>query len=289
MSELVKVDATMFEAVYPLLTGLNAAGGRVTRDDWRRIFDYRWEKDEDHVGYALVDGGTVVGFVGLVFSARQIAGRRERFCNITSWIVDDAHRSEGIALVLDLRNLESCTITDLTPRAEVHDILRTLGFQTLEDTIRVFPPLASARSWLGGRRFRVITAPDAIAARLSGVERTVFDDHQLPYCRHLLVEDGDRTCYVIFKTTYRRGMRLSHILSLSDRTLFGAAFPQVQRALQRVNGTWLTMIDARLLVGLRLGLSVPKRFRYPRLYRSPTLDAAQIDNLYSELVLLPIG
>ena len=58
--------------------------GKGSETKWRRIFDYRWERDKDYCGLTLKVADRTVGFIGLIFSRRRINGRVEKFCNLTS-------------------------------------------------------------------------------------------------------------------------------------------------------------------------------------------------------------
>ncbi len=51
----------------------------LTPSDWRYLFEYRWDREEDYCGYGLFDGQKVTGFIGLIFSKRVIDQQEERF------------------------------------------------------------------------------------------------------------------------------------------------------------------------------------------------------------------
>ena len=139
MSEVRKVDASMFDAIHDrLLVDLNP---EIPRERWRRIFDYRWPRSEDHVGYALFDAEVPVGFVGLIFADLEIDGRIEKLCNVTTWTVRESHRAKALSLVMPIRKLRGYTITNLTNTPQVHEIFKRLGFQELETHTRILHPV----------------------------------------------------------------------------------------------------------------------------------------------------
>src|SRR5262245_1225611 len=89
----------MFEDILRLLAGCEAP--RMSKEDWRRmLFEYAWPAEGEDRGYGLFDGAKPVGFIGTLFSDREIEGRRERFCNLSSWIVSKSHRGRSLELLL---------------------------------------------------------------------------------------------------------------------------------------------------------------------------------------------
>ena len=129
MPELKRVDASCFEDVHALL--LQFRNPRVTEDQWRSLFAPRWNQDEGYAGYALTDRGRVVGFLGYLFSSREIQGRPTRFCNLSSWIVEPEYRSDSLKLLMPALKLREHTVTNLTPRPSVAKILEKVGFHYL--------------------------------------------------------------------------------------------------------------------------------------------------------------
>jgi len=64
------------------------------------LFDLPWPVEEEHRGFILRDGGEAVGFLGTIFSRRTVGGTTCRFCNLSSWIVKESHRSSSLQLIL---------------------------------------------------------------------------------------------------------------------------------------------------------------------------------------------
>lgn len=95
MAEYAVSEATVrdYDRVLPLLHQLGA--DHVTDAQWRRIFDSPWSGGQNPCGYLLIRNGTVEGFLGAIFSERQLNGMRQRFCNMTSWIVRPGARGRA--------------------------------------------------------------------------------------------------------------------------------------------------------------------------------------------------
>ena len=85
MVTIQKIDVSMFSEVYDLL--LDFRNKHLTVEDWKNIFDYKWDQEKKYCGYGLFDGKKLVGCIVLIFSQRLIDNKIERFCNVTGWIV----------------------------------------------------------------------------------------------------------------------------------------------------------------------------------------------------------
>jgi hypothetical protein len=172
------------------------------------------------------------------------------------------------------------TITNLTALPAVDAIFTKLRFGALETHTRVFYPV---RPW-GLGRYRILSG-DALRNRLPASEKQVLADHA-PYGEHRLAEGARGSCYFIFSVGRRRGLRTARVYYVSDPDVFIDALPAVHLHLLLTRAVPLVECDDRL-VGSR---EVPFSRRIPlsvrRLFRSPSFEAAEISNLYSELVLL---
>jgi hypothetical protein len=280
VSELVKVDASMFDAIYDHL--LRDLDPEIPPERWRRIFDCDWARSEEHRGYALVDQGVPVGFVGLIFADIRMNGTLERFCNVTTWTVRETHRAKALSLVMPIRKLKGYTITNFTATPRVHQIFSGLGFRDLDTHTTVLHPLPSLR--FGSARARISFDPEEIRRDLADAERRILDAHR-SYAEHLLVTAGDETCYVVYTVGRRRKLRTARIHYLSDQAVFADNIRSIQTRLLLHAGTYFTEFDSRLLKR-RIPFSQSIPMAVPRLYKSDTLEPSQISNLFSEVVLL---
>ncbi|TMA38660.1 MAG: hypothetical protein E6J82_17505, partial [Deltaproteobacteria bacterium] len=82
MNEVRAVGAEAFEEIYPLLRLFPTT--QMSKDDWHRmLFSTSWS-DNPQRGYALYSGGKPVGFIATIFSKRELAGRLEPICSLSS-------------------------------------------------------------------------------------------------------------------------------------------------------------------------------------------------------------
>jgi hypothetical protein len=281
--EVRTVGAEAFEDVYPLLLGFSTK--RMSKEDWRQLlFEYRWA-DTPQRGYTLYADGRAVGFLGTIFSARYLAGRLERICNLSSWIVLPEHRGSSLMLVMPVLRLKDCTIVNQTPSPAAYEIFHKLGFKPLETERLVLPPLPglgeTARSLAGS----FSTTPADLRRDLTGDDRASYDD--LSSCvaaRHVLLRHGSRHCYVVATPVHRRGLPFAEIQYVSDLEFFWRHRMLAHAALVPSTSAVALWIDRRFHGGRRVPLSL--RFPSRRLFR-PTrkeISSEMIDGLYSELM-----
>ncbi len=274
-----------FGEVLPLLRQFNNPS--LGDDRWRSLFHYTWPSEDDTRGFLLRAEGRCVGFFGAIHFERDIAGRREKFANLTSWVVEPAFRNHSLRLLEAVTNIEGRTLHCFTPTPATHPLYARFGFSDLETKwITLLPRLT--RGFPGALlRHRFITNPGCIASLLPDAMRAIYE-HQRPHAaRHLLVRArGNRQCLVTFTRTRGARYPLAHVHSVSDPELFTAASAAVRWRLMLAAHAAAVVVDARLLAGRAQPASREAAITRKAVFRSGTLRADQIDGLYSELVLL---
>jgi hypothetical protein len=278
-----KVDCSNLKGIDDILTDIWSTD---SEERGKKVFGYQWERDETHCGLILMDGDRTVGFLGMIFSRRLINDKVEKFCNLTSWFVCKDYRSRAIFLILPLRAMKDYTITDLTPSKNVYKIQNKLGFKDLETKGRLLLPF-------GRRLFQPKYSPinlthdlAAIQQKLEGQNQKIFNDHKHYPCFHFLLTGKDRYCYIIYTILRRRRIQHAHLHYISDPGLFALTYHDIRKSILSHAKARFLLIDSRLVKNKKLPLSICLPYRAPKQYISSTLKPEQIDNLYSELVML---
>ncbi|MGE5313291.1 MAG: hypothetical protein ACM3Q4_01195 [Acidobacteriota bacterium] len=287
MATVQPADLGMFDDIHALLRQFN--NPRLGAAEWRGLFTYPWRNPCDPPGYVLLDGARVVGFLGTVFSERRIGERTERFCNVTSWIVLPGYRGESIRMVLPLLRLPECTITNFSPSATVTRIFEQLGFAYLDTHAFIFYPGLRSFRLLRERPYELITDRARIETLVSEADRTLFRHHRDFRCGHLLLysRKTQSYCYLIYTTIIRNRLRFNHVQHVGDPELFLAHRENIGARLFFETGTPFLKVDCRLLGSPRsIAGSIRFRVTCPRMYKSTRLAPSEIDNLYSELLIL---
>lgn len=267
---------------------------RVTAERWAAAMRSPWQVDPPNHGFLLRAGEDVVGAYLALYSERRIDGRAERFCNLAAWCVAEGHRTGSVRLLKALLAQDGYTFTDLSPSGNVIPLNRRLGFRDLDTTTALvlnlpWParprlPAITRRPARAGRRL-VTGDPAALRRTLQGEALRIYTDHaDAPAARHLLVVDGPAHCHVVFRRTRRKGLPLfAGLVYVSDPALFCRMWRPVARHLLLHHRLVATLAERRIVPG-RLHPSMPLRAPRPKMFRSDSLDATQIDDLYSELV-----
>jgi hypothetical protein len=277
----------MFSEIYELLLGFKA--DYLTVADWKSIFDYKWDREEDYCGYGLFDGKKVVGFVGLIFSKRLIDDKMEHFCNVTSWIVRKEYRGHSLFLLQPVLKFKNCTITDFTPSRAVYAIEKKLGFRELDSRLKILWPFNVLRKGGNSSNSNCTEDKGLIKKILNDNDRKLFHDHMRYTCRHLLTYDNNEYCYIVYTRVKGSKIPYYYILYISNPKLFSKYSNTIRCKIVSGSKTPFILVDSRLIHHVKLPFSFNLPFRSIKLYKSSRLQPEKIDNLYSELVLLDLS
>jgi hypothetical protein len=264
---------------------------RVSAAAWRRSLVDIWPQQPDTIGLGLYADDRLVGFLGTIFAARQIDGRRRIVCNMHSMYVDPRYASTSAYLLFKLRNDPEITLTVLTPSARVDRILRSAGFRPLETSYRLYVPLMNLPTLL--RRPARIVRASGLEPWLDTSDAALLRDHVALGCNGYAILHAGGYALVVTRRSPIRKLRWAHVsdvLYVRDAAVLARCFEQAKLAILRGDRTQVLRVDDRLMGGWT-GYGI-RRSRHS-LFHSRDLDATQIDNLYSEalfqdtLILVP--
>ncbi|MBU2677382.1 MAG: hypothetical protein KJP16_09870 [Gammaproteobacteria bacterium] len=285
MVTLRKIESDLFPALYEqFLIGDDPLSNE---QDWRNVFDYRFENEEGYCGYAMLDGNEVIGMLGMVFSRRKIDGKVKKFCNLHTWWVREDHRGRSLALLRPVLKLGDYTITHFTPCDIVRAITKRMGFQDLSCQLRILLPAPLARKKPSGALSLEFNT-SAIEQRLAGDDKKVFLDH-LPYdVGHLHITHRGAECYVLYTHVVRHRLPYCHIHYVSDMDLYLDVDVSIRAELLRRHKASFIALDERRMNGVSLPLSFKFWAPADSLFKSDDVRPEQIDNLYSDVVFLKL-
>jgi len=263
----------------------NLSSGR-TAAQWAEGLRQHWCPSKPNNGFVIRDQGRIVGGIGAIYADRSVRGRVERFCNITSWCVQEAFRTQSMRLAIALTAQAGIHYTDLTPTAVVSKTLQFLNFKPMDERQAIWPNLPWPLSRLAG--IRIIADPRYIERVLLGDDAKAYRDHcHLPWLGHLVAGRPGEWCYVVWKRTRLKGLPGASVLALSEPERFLRYRWALGSYLLLHHGLPYTRIEYRLLPripGPRFELAGYRN----KVFRSDTLSAADMSNLYSELVALDL-
>ena len=253
---------------------------------WAEAFRQPWCRDKPNNGFLLRSEGRVVGGIGAIYADRTIRGQECRFCNITSWCVQDTFRSQSMRLAMAVTSQPGLHFTDLTPTAVVSKTLQFLKFKPMDERHAVFANYPAMPSWLGGAS--ILTDTSRIEALLSPADAKALRDHvHLPWLRHLAVGRDDAWCHIVWKPTRLRNIAGAIVLAVSDPELFLRCRPAVGGHFLLRHGLPYLRIEIRLLPRVEGYGRILSGYQN-KVYRSDSLGPADIGNLYTELVALDL-
>lgn len=255
---------------------------RLPASGWAAAIVPSWPDEGPNHGFMLLQGERVVGANVAFYSVRTVAGARQAFCNVAALCVDEEHRPHTVRLLRAILRQPGYHFTDLSPSGNVVELDRRLGFRLLDGATLIVPNVPRP-----ARGVRVLTDPEAIAGRLAGAERRLFEDHRrAPAARHLVLTRGDDACYVVYRRDRRKGLPLfASLLHVGDPGLLADGFGPVAAHLLR-QGAVATLVERRV-ADVRLPFGRPVTQNRPKMLKSASLDERDVDHLYSELTCVP--
>ena len=278
MPTIHKATLNDFEHVYPLFSGFREP--HPSKQMFQKLFSPRWCSDESHVGFILEEDGEAVGYLGTLFSVREVNGRSEKFCNLCTWITKEAYRSEGLSLLFQVLKMKDVTVTNFTGN-RVAAMLMKLGFKVLDRTLKILLPVPALSN-----DCELIFDELQIAPLLEDHVRRVFDDHREFNYPFVLLKANDRTALLCFKKVKRKSLPVLETHYLSGRDVFLKHIRHVLPALCLRTGAVGLMIGEHFLQGASLPFAITIPQRQMRLFRSRTVAIEEMDTMYSELQVL---
>ncbi len=284
MTELREIRDSDFDEVHrSLLVRLDRAK---PPEVWRRLFNYPWRPSWAPRGYVLVEGDRFVGFLGLVFAPDDRAVGRSPVCNLSSWIVLESYRGQSMRLLSPVLGRADWTVTNLTPTAEVGELMQRLGFVPLE-THRSLLRLRSGDLVRGSSGSRIREVGGASEGPMPEDWKTIVDHHG-GIARALVVHAGAGEALVMYTVGRLRGIPVARIHHVTDAAPVIEALSSLRRHFLLRRGACIMEFDRRILPEVPEAGLHSRRITTPRLFRSPDRTPSELSELYSERILLEL-
>jgi len=288
MTQDVSVKKTTindFERIYPLLLMFNSP---YSREDWKRIFNYKWDGAQDHIGYHLEKGGGIVGFMGLVFSCRYRNNHRYAFCNMTSLIVKSEYRAFTFLLLRKITSYPDTIFTGLGPIPESYNLHRAQGFVPFENYYKILPVI---NSLFCSKKNLFIDESKNLLNKLDAENKRIAIDHMNLRCKSILFGDKEEVCLFIFNTSKQKHYGLSvtkiHLHYISNITFFNKKIRAILGFFRTKFGFFSAVyVDKRFFLKSSWILLFSKGIEPAKIRTKNYIDEIDVDALYSEKVLL---
>jgi hypothetical protein len=170
------------------------------------------------------------------------------------------------------------------------EITRRLGYKNLDTNIRIIFPVPGLSAARKEEAPVIVSDQSKIAAILDPVNLKIFIDHSHYDCGHLVIQDRYGYSYIIYtRKRYRKyncDIPYAQILYISDRSAFLRRINKIKSYFLKSRKYFFLAVDERLIGNATIPYSKVYQLKVPRMYKSEVLSREQIDNLYSELVVL---
>lgn len=254
----------------------------VSPNQWAERLQTPWANEHPNYGFVLRDQGAIVGGIGAIYAERNIRGRQEKFCNITSWCVLDAYRQQSMRLAMTVIGQTGYHFTDFSPTKVVGGTLQFFKFRPLDERQAVLLNLP----WLS-RGTKLLHRSTDIDTALDGEQRQIYRDHAVfPWLCHVLVGCPGDWCHVIYKPRKLKGLPAAGVVYMSNGKSFVRHFRRLGAHLL-ARGYLTTLVECRSLPAIPKPSTIRSGFN-PKLFLSASLQHADIDYLYSESVALDL-
>mgnify|MGYP001239939206 CR=1 FL=1 len=246
-----------------------------------RILNPSWAGSSPQLGFLLEDQGEVVGFIGAIWSEREIEDRNHVFYNMTSWCVKDGYRQHSLKLLQSLISRSDSTVTNFSASRDVCKILQFYRFQELDTGKTVYSPLSRIPSLFMGKLPEMLIGVDAVYPQLTPVEQRIVDDHKFYSCFFILLRKNESRCFLIVLKRPFKQFYFADVLYCSDWELLGRWVPVALWAAWKATGVFFLGVDNRFVIASSFFSFQRKRQTF---FKSETLTPDRIDSLYSEFV-----
>lgn len=280
------INAEDFEKVYPLLKTLDP---KMPEKRWKNLFTYKWKGARDFFGFGLYHNSKLVGFIGTVFSQREHHKHSENICNLTSLIIKEDHRNQGLSkyLLAAVLSLKDTTVTGFSASERAYQLYKTLGFQEFE-TDRIKIPTYKNLLSKGKTPVEIKKVSNHNVGMLNEKEKEIYHDHKPYRSYHMIMNDGKDYCYLVFSIIFRNKRVTAYLNYISHPSVFNKYIRKFCKYLFLRHIALFLVIDKRLIhITSKLSFT-EEQLPVPKIYKSERLKPKDIENIYSELILLDI-
>lgn len=252
-------------------------------DGWRALLAPPWSLPESLYAITARDSGRLAGVLGLVTAERRTAAGLKRTANMTSWYVLKPYRSLGIGhRMIALATADpSVTVTNFTSSRGAVPVVESAGMRVLDRDRLLWRPRRQPRH----RRLPVHSDPAALGDALPEHVRRTLADHEGLNLALAVIETADGFCPLLHTTRRKRDSHLTcEVLYAGDRVLLARHARAIADTLLPPEGVELS-IDRRFLPP-DIEADGAEPIPVPRYYIPGGMAAAEVDYLYSEIVVL---
>lgn len=247
-------------------------------EGWTRLLANRWGGERGEFAVTAWDGDQLVGVMGMNDSLRHTPRGPRRYRNLTSWYVLKTHRGMGMGekLMHVAMADPEVTSTNLTSAKAALPLVDRIGFKILD---------AQRFIWRQGGTTPLPHTPNPLAdADLNAVDTQVLTDHSDLDLKPIVIETPDGPITLVLSVKQKVDEYVTHeavyvgqpaLLAKHGRAIADTLLPEHAAVLS---------VDSRLAMGAKPDSH--EQIEVPRFYRGTSMLPAEIDHMYSEIVLM---
>lgn len=247
-------------------------------DGWTRLLANRWGGARGEFAVVAMDGTQLVGVMGMNDSIRHTPRGPRRYRNLTSWYVLKSHRGMGLGETLMHTAMADpqVTSTNLTSAKAALPLVDRIGFKILD---------AKRFVWAQGNGATLPLTLDPLSdAKLNSVDHQVLRDHADLNLKPATIETPDGPCTLVLSVKQKVDEYVTHeVVYIGQPDLLARHGTAIANTLLPDQGA-IFSVDSRLVTGAQPDTVEP--IEVPRFYKGTSMLPAEIDHMYSEIVLM---
>ncbi|MEP1767944.1 MAG: GNAT family N-acetyltransferase [Sulfitobacter sp.] len=247
-------------------------------EGWTRLLANRWGGPQGEYAVLAQDGGKIVGVMGMNDSLRHTPRGPQRYRNLTSWYVLKTHRGMGLGekLMHTAMADPEVTSTNLTSAKAALPLVDRIGFKVLDGARHIWRH--------GGQAALPHTLTPLADAPLNDVDKQVLSDHADLNLKPVVVETPDGPLTLVLSVKQKVDEYVTHeAVYVGQPDLLGKYGSAVADTLLPAERAAFS-VDSRLVRGA--SPDATEQIEVPRFYKGISLRPAEIDHMYSEVVLM---
>ena len=196
-------------------------------------FGNNWDYEKYPFGNIMrnTNNNSIVGFMGTIYSTRQIDNQEFVCCNLANFYVEKEFRMFSYFFFLHMLDKKKIIIYSHTPRNSIINIYEKLGFeiQKMKYTVALSINVNSIFS-KNYKRFSISNNKDEIQSILNGNDKKIYEDHKKYNCEHFVILDKKnilRPCYFVAKKKKKYHIEILDLLYISNVKEFDQYAPEI--------------------------------------------------------------
>ncbi|WP_298858403.1 GNAT family N-acetyltransferase [uncultured Sulfitobacter sp.] len=247
-------------------------------EGWTRLLANRWGGAQGEFAVVAMDGDQLIGVMGMNDSLRHTPRGPRRYRNLTSWYVLKSHRGMGLGetLMHTAMNDPEVTSTNLTSAKAALPLVDRIGFKVLDAKRLVWRPS-------GGKTLNLTLDPLRDAS-LNPVDAQVLGDHADLNLKPVTIETPGGPCTLVLSVKQKVDEYVTHeAVYVGQPDLVARYGRSIADTLLPEEGAVFS-VDSRLVTGAEP--DAIEQIEVPRFYKGDSMLPAEIDHMYSEIVLM---